>query len=65
MKTKSPLRLALALGVAASALSGCVHTVKLEPSDKPFKIELNITQEVRIKVDKEVDELITKNPDIF
>ncbi|OZB14591.1 MAG: hypothetical protein B7X53_13495 [Hyphomonas sp. 34-62-18] len=52
---------------AGNMRSFCLHTVKLEPSDKPIKIDLNvnITQEVRIKLDREVSELIADNPDLF
>ncbi|MFN4025011.1 MAG: YnbE family lipoprotein [Hyphomonas sp.] len=51
----------------AVALSACTHTVRLEPSDKPIKIDLNvnITQEVRIKLEREVEDLIANNPDLF
>lgn len=52
--------------VGAIALSACV-TAKIEAPDKPIEINLNvkIDQEVRIKLDKEVEDLITSNPDIF
>jgi hypothetical protein len=48
------------------ALAGCV-TAKIEAPDKPIEINLNvkIDQEVRIKMDKEVEDLIANNPDIF
>jgi hypothetical protein len=59
------LKAALLAGAAASALGACTHRVILEPSDKPIKIDLNITQEVRIKLDKEVEDLIADNPDLF
>lgn len=51
----------------AIVLSACTHTVRLEPSDKPIKIDLNvnITQEVRIKLEREVEDLIANNPDLF
>jgi len=51
----------LALGLVACA------TVKVEAPDKPIEINLNvkIDQEVRIKMDKEVEDLIANNPDIF
>lgn len=50
----------------AFALSACV-TAKIEAPDKPIEINLNvkIDQEVRIKLDKEVEDLINNNPDIF
>lgn len=52
--------------VGAFALSACV-TAKIEAPDKPIEINLNvkIDQEVRIKLDKEVEDLIANNPDIF
>lgn len=60
----TPVLLAAA---GAMALSACTHTVRLEPSDKPIKIDLNvnITQEVRIKLEREVEDLIANNPDLF
>ncbi|MEL6212682.1 MAG: YnbE family lipoprotein [Pseudomonadota bacterium] len=45
---------------------GCA-TVKVEAPDKPIEINLNvkIEQEVRIKLDREIEDLIENNPDIF
>jgi len=56
--------------VAAAAtllLIACQPTVKVEAPDKPIVINLNvkIEQEVRIKVEREVDELLQNNPDLF
>lgn len=53
--------------VVIGLLAGCNPTVKLEAPDKPIVINLNvkIEQEVRIKVDKDVDDLVKSNPDIF
>ncbi len=50
------------LGVAA-----CSPTIKVQAPDKPIEINLNvkIEQEVRIKVDRELDDLFAKNPDLF
>jgi len=57
------------LRIAAVALlaSACQPTVKVEAPDKPIVINLNvkIEQEVRIKVEREVDDLLQKNPDLF
>lgn len=52
--------------VAVVALSGC-GTVKLEGGDKPIEVNLNvkIDQEVRVKLDREIEDLISGNPDIF
>ncbi|MEM9617696.1 MAG: YnbE family lipoprotein [Pseudomonadota bacterium] len=51
---------------AAMALSACT-TVKLEGGDKPIEVNLNvkIDQEVRVKLDREIEDLIADNPDIF
>jgi citrate lyase gamma subunit len=59
-------RLLLA-GAAAAALAACTPTVRIEPSDKPIKIDLNvkIDQTVRIQLDREVEDLIANNPDLF
>lgn len=50
----------------AAALAACA-TVKVQAPDKPIEINLNvkIEQEVRVKLDKEVADLIANNPDVF
>ncbi|MEQ1931357.1 MAG: YnbE family lipoprotein [Parvularculaceae bacterium] len=50
----------------ALVLAACA-TVKVQAPDKPIEINLNvkIDQEVRVKLDKEVQDLISKNPDVF
>ncbi|MBT8473290.1 MAG: YnbE family lipoprotein [Marinicaulis sp.] len=57
---------AYTLVIAAVALTACT-TVKLEGGDKPIEVNLNvkIDQEVRVKLDKEIEDLINDNPDIF
>ncbi len=54
------------LGIFFLAM-GCAHTIKVQAPDKPIKIDLNvkIDQEVRIKLDKDVNNLIKNNPNIF
>lgn len=49
------------------ALAACQPTVKVEAPDKPITINLNvhIEQEVRIKVEKEADDLLKEKKDIF
>ena len=51
----------------ASSMAACTPTVKIEAPDEPIEINLNIKieQEVRIRLDKEVEDLIGDNPDIF
>lgn len=62
----SPKHLLLVAG-GAMALAACTPTIRIEPSDKPFKFDLNvkIDQEVRVKLDREVDQLIEANPGLF
>lgn len=58
-------------GCAAAAalvlLTACQPTVKVEAPDKPIVINLNvkIEQEVRVKVDREVEDLLKAQPDLF
>lgn len=61
------LCLSLIGGIAATALVACTPTVKVEAPDKPIVINLNvkIEQEVRVKVDKDVDTLLQNNPNLF
>jgi len=48
-------------------MAGCTPTVKVEAPDKPIVINLNvkIEQEVRVKVDRDVDTLLQNNPNLF
>ncbi|WP_267962005.1 YnbE family lipoprotein [Shewanella sp. AS1] len=48
------------------SIGGCTPTVKIEPPDKPIVINLNvkIEHEIKIKVDKELDELL-QNDELF
>ena len=57
----------LAVALAGLSLAACNPTVKVEAPDKPIVINLNvkIEQEVRVKVDRDVDNLVTSNPNIF
>jgi hypothetical protein len=49
------------------ALAACRHTVQVEAPKDPIVINLNvkIEQEVRVKVDKDVEDLLADNPDLF
>lgn len=67
---KLSFRTAGRLAVAAAALTGAVTacaTVKVQAPDKPIEINLNVNiqQEVRIRLEKDIEDLIAKNPDIF
>lgn len=55
------------VAIAAASMAGCTHTIKLEAPDKPIAINLdvNIKQEVIVRLDREVQDLIKQNPAIF
>jgi hypothetical protein len=48
-------------------LAACTPTVKVEAPDKPIVINLNvkIEQEVRVKVERDVDKLLTDRRELF
>ncbi|PHR92807.1 MAG: hypothetical protein COA69_05625 [Robiginitomaculum sp.] len=48
-------------------LSACTHKIEIIPSDKPIIINLNvkIDQEIRVRLDKDIEDLLADNPDIF
>ena len=63
MKMK-PLLCALTVLTLSAA---CQPKVQIVPSEKPIVIELNvnINQEIRVRLDKDVEDLIADNPDLF
>jgi lipoprotein NlpI len=61
-------RLLHACGLAALlALAGCQHKVQIEAPKEPIVINLNvkIEQEVRVKVEKDVEQLFDTNDNLF
>ena len=66
MDLSSFQRTALA-GSTLFALIACSPTVKVEPPDKPIVINLNvkIEQEVRIRLERDVEDLIAQNDELF
>jgi len=59
-----PILFALA---GAALCAACQPKVQIVPSEKPIVIELNvnINQEIRVRLDEDVENLITENPDLF
>lgn len=57
---------ALILG-SVSGLLGCSPSVRFEAPDKPIEINMNIKidHEIRLKVEKDVDELISNQKGLF
>jgi hypothetical protein len=53
--------------VTLSFLAGCSPTVKVEAPDKPIEINLNvkIEHEIRLQVDRELDDLFEEDSDVF
>lgn len=53
--------------LAVAILLGCQPKVKVEAPDEPIVINLNvkIEQEVRVRVEKDLDDLLADNPDLF
>jgi hypothetical protein len=53
--------------MASATLAACTPTVKVQAPDKPIEINLNvnITQEIRVRLEKDVEDLLSANPDIF
>lgn len=60
-------RLIVGLGCAGFLASGCTVTHRVEAPKEPIRIELaiKIDQEVRVRLDKDVEDLIQSNPDLF
>lgn len=62
-------RVASTAGILCSALflPGCSPSVRLEAPEKPIEINMNvkIEHEIRLKVEKDVDALITSNKGLF
>lgn len=56
--------------IAMAALilfAGCTPEVQIRAPEKPIVINLNvkIEQEIRVKVEKDIDDLLLKNKDLF
>ena len=60
------MRHALAPGLLLLALAGCHHTIEVK-APEPITINLNIKieHEIRIKVDKELEDLFEEEKGIF
>ena len=66
MRLVALVRISL-LATALAAVAACSPTVKLEVPEKPIVINLNvkIEQEVKVRLEKDVDEVAKKKPGIF
>jgi len=61
------IAVACLLPMLAPTLAGCSPTLKVEAPDKPIEINLNIKieQEVRIKVERDLEKVFTEDPELF
>ena len=60
-------KLILCALTTTALFAACQPKVQIVPSEKPIVIELNvnINQEIRVRLDEDVENLITDNPDLF
>ncbi|AGS39728.1 MAG: YnbE family lipoprotein [Cycloclasticus pugetii] len=67
MKKIAPIAYITCIGLLLSSIFGCTPTVKVEASDKPITINLNvkIEHEIRVKVDKELDSILSEDSGLF
>ena len=61
-----PTHLGLILATAA-LFSACTHKVEVVAPKEPIRIELaiRIDQDVRVRLEDDVNEIINQNPDLF
>ncbi len=67
MVRKIPIALLVYTLFGYMGLTACTPTVQIAVPDKPIEINLNvkIEHEIRVKVDKELDELFEDDSDLF
>ena len=53
--------------ILSALLAGCSPTVKVEAPEKPIEINLNvkIEHEIRVQVDKDLEDLFEEDSDVF
>ena len=61
------MRTPLLLLVLFTSLAGCTPTVQVAAPKEPIEINLNvkIQHEIRIKVDKELEDMFDEDSDVF
>ena len=66
-KPGANMKLTFVLIFLFSFLAGCNPTVKVEAPDKPIEINLNVKIEhnIRIQVDKDLEELFSEDSGVF
>ncbi len=66
MNPMLPTRIQVAF-ILSLALVACAPTVRVEAPEKPIEINLNvkIEHEIRVRVDKDLDELFDDDAELF
>ena len=67
MQKKYFRMMAVTMSLSMLFFTACTPTIKLEAPDKPIEINMNvkIEQEIRVRVERDLDEKILSNPDLF
>jgi predicted component of type VI protein secretion system len=67
MRIAAPMRVLPVAALLGLLVAGCSPTVKIEAPDKPIEINLNvkIEQDVRVRVEKDLESVFDKNSKIF
>ncbi|RMG91588.1 MAG: YnbE family lipoprotein [Zetaproteobacteria bacterium] len=62
-----PWIIALIVTFSALNVGGCSPTVKVEPPDKPITINMNIKieHEIRVKIEKELEDVLSEDSGLF
>ena len=63
----NPILRGVAAPIALALLAACTPKVQLEAPKEPITINMNIKidHEIRVKVDKDLDQLLEKDKDLF
>lgn len=67
MRPTAPVVPVILLLFTGLITTGCNPTVRVEAPDKPITINMNIKidHEIRVKVDRDIDNVVGKRSDIF
>ena len=60
------VRAQMLTGLAAASVAGCIP-VQIQAPDRPIEINLNVNirQEVIVRLERQADDLLRDNPDLF
>jgi hypothetical protein len=67
MRTRAWLMMWIGINLLSMSGAGCTPRVEVAAPDKPITINLNvkIDHEIRVKVDKELDQVLSHNSGLF